>query len=92
MKRNPVNNRFFTLSVSFDNRQITVTDEMGQQHRVVTTDGLYNNIVREYWLKGGLQRMVSDAVVHLIDSPLMFEQMRPWREVVLEQLEAAYNK
>ena len=92
MKRNPVNRRFFTLGVSFDNKQITVTDELGKQHRVVTTPGLYNNIVREYWLKGGLQRMVSDAVVHLIDSPLMYHEMRPWRQVVLEELEAAYKK
>ena len=92
MKRNPVNRRFFTLDVSFDNKQITVTDELGKQHRVVTTPGLYNNIVREYWLKGGLQRMVSDAVVHLIDSPLMYHEMRPWRQVVLEELEAAYKK
>ena len=92
MKRNPVNNRFFTLSVNFDNQQITVTDELGQRHHVITTPGLYNNIVREYWFSGGLQRMVSDAVVHLIDSPLMYQTMRPWREVVLEVLEAEYKK
>ena len=92
MKRNPVNKRFFTLGVSFDNQQITVTDEMGQQHRVITTPGLYNNIVREYWIKNNLQRMVSDAVVHLIDSPLMYQEMRPWREVVLEALEAEFTK
>ena len=92
MKRNPVNNRFFTLSVNFDNQQITVTDELGQRHHVITTPGLYNNIVREYWFSGGLQRMVSDAVVHLIDSPLMYQTMRPWREVVLEALEAEYKK
>ena len=92
MKRNPVNKRFFTLGVSFDNQQITVTDELGQQHHVIATPGLYNNIVREYWLKGGLQRMVSDAVVHLIDSPLKYQEMRPWRQVVLETLEAEYKK
>ena len=92
MKRNPVNNRFFTLGVSFDNQQITVTDEMGQQHHVITTPGLYNNIVREYWIKNNLQRMVSDAVVHLIDSPLMYQEMRPWREVVLEALKAEFMK
>ena len=93
MKRNPVNKRFVTLGVSFDNRQITVFDELGQQHHVVTTTpSLYNNIVREYWLKGGMQRMVSDAVVHLIDSPLMYKEMRPWRQEVLEVLEAEYKK
>lgn len=90
MKRNPVNNRFFTLDVSFDNQQITVTDELGLQHRVITTPGLYNNIVREYWIKNNLQRMVSDAVVHLIDSPLMYQEMRPWREVVFEALKAEF--
>ena len=92
MKRNPVNNRFFTLNVSFDNQQINVTDELGQQHHVITTPGLYNNIVREYWIKNNLQRMVSDAVVHLIDSPLMYQEMRPWREVVLEALKAEFMK
>ena len=92
MKRNPVNNRFFTLGVNFDNQQITVTDELGQRHRVITTPGLYNNIVREYWIKNNLQRMVSDAVVHLIDGPLMYQELRPWREVVLEALEAEFLK
>ena len=91
MKRNPLNKRFFTLGISFDNKQITVTDELGQQHHVITTPGLYNNIVREYWVKSGLQRMVSDAVVHLIDSPLMYQEMRPWRDVVREALEAEYK-
>jgi len=36
--------------------------------------------------------MVSDAVVHLIDSPLKYQEMRPWRQVVLETLEAEYKK
>lgn len=100
MKRNPISKRFYTLKVNFDNQQITVIDETGKDHHVTTTPGLYNNVVREYWFKGNLQtrpaealqKMVSDAVVHLIDSPLQYEEMRPWREVVLETLEAEFKK
>lgn len=90
MKRNPLNNRFFTLGVKYDNQQITVTDELGQQHHVITTPGLYNNVIREYWYSGQLLRMSSDAVVHLIDGVLNYEKMKPWRQIVREAMDEAY--
>ena len=89
MKRNPVNNRFYALNVDFGKDHLTVTDELGIPHQVITTAGLYNNVCREYWFLGSDQRMVSDAVVHLIEQPLKYEQMKPWREVVREAIEKA---
>ena len=86
MKRNPETKRFYTLDVQFDTNSLTVTDGMGQKHSVVKTDGLYNNVCREYWFLGGEMKMASDVIVHLIDSPLMYTTMRPWRDVVKEGL------
>ena len=65
---------------------MSVTDIMGKTHNVVKTKGLYNNICREYWFLGGQMRMASDVIVHLVDSPLMYETMLPWREVVTKGL------
>ena len=91
MKRNLETGRFYPLNVSFDQNGLTVKDIMGNQRRVTKEhDGLYNNIIREYWFQGtGNSRrvyMASSAVAHLIDEPLYYEQMRPWREVVVEYL------
>ena len=95
MKRNPETGRFYPLQNIYDTNSMTVTDAMGNVRHVVTTPGedgksLYNNICHEYWFEGsGMARrqfMGSDAVIHLIDGPLFFENMRPWREVVKEAL------
>jgi hypothetical protein len=90
MKRNPETGRFCPIAVDYDTQNMTVTDMMGNQRRVITTEGLYNNICREYWFEGTGNSarlfMGSNAVVHLIDGPLLYEQMRPWREVVREAL------
>jgi uncharacterized surface protein with fasciclin (FAS1) repeats len=58
---------------------------------VVKTQGLYNNICREYWFKGSQSNLneatiyyVSGAVVHNIDKPLLYTEMRPWREILKE--------
>jgi hypothetical protein len=74
---------------------MTVTDVLGNVCNVVKTDGLYNNICREYWFenKGNAKLpqyrlfMSSDAVVHLIDQPLKVNATpKPWRQVVKDYL------
>ena len=90
MKRNPETGRFYPLEVVYNQNSMTVKDAIGNPRQVVTTPGLYNNICREYWFDGSgkSQRlfMASDVVVHQIDGPLLYENMRPWREVVIEAL------
>ncbi|MBR1484980.1 MAG: fasciclin domain-containing protein [Prevotella sp.] len=91
MKRNPETGRFYPITATFDQQAINVTDAMGNKVSVNTTPGLFNNICREYWFEGtnNLARlyMGSSAVLHLIDQPLRYEQMKPWRQVVGEYLE-----
>ena len=90
MKRNPETGRFYPLFVDYDATSMTVTDEMGNHRKVVTTPGLYNNICREYWFEGSGNSsrlfMGSNVVVHLIDGALMYENLKPWRQVVREAL------
>ena len=92
MKRNLETGRFFPLVVDFDKNSLTVRDVMNNRQTVELRDGLYNNICREYWFeelannRGSKLFMASDAVVHLIDHPLFYEEMRPWREIVAEYL------
>lgn len=92
MKRNTQTGRFYPLLVNNDDKIITVTDAMGNTQQVKMREGLCNNICREYWFEGtGNQArlfMGSDAVVHLIDQPLYYETMRPWREVVEDYLKS----
>ena len=96
MKRNPQTGRFYPLVVDYDQHSITVTDAMGNPQTIRDDDqnmeGLYNNICREYWFEGtGFSArlfMGSDAVVHLIDKPLLYENMKPWRQVVEEYLKS----
>lgn len=86
MKRNLATGRFSPLTVISTPTQMTVSDEVGNTRNVVTKEGLYNNICREYWFDGSRQFMASDVVVHLIDGPLFYEQLKPWRDVVKESL------
>ena len=90
MKRNPETGRFYPLKVTYDTNSMTVTDMVGNQRKVLTTPGLYNNVCREYWFEGTGNNarlfMASDVIVHLIDGPLMYEEMKPWRQVVMEAL------
>ena len=93
MKRNPETGRFFPIRVDHSGGQMTIWDVLAQeqptnsslQRHVIKTEGLYNNICREYWLddsNGTNSRtifMASDAVLHQIDGPLFFEQMEPWQ-------------
>ena len=92
MKRNPQTGRFYPLFVDYDQNSLTVTDAKNNVQKVQRREGLYNNICREYWFEGsGFQArlfMGSDAVVHLIDQPLLYEEMKPWRQVVEEYLKS----
>ena len=84
MKRNLETGRFFPLEVDFSGNQLSVKDVTGQTRHVVKTEGLYNQICREYWYEGSgntaIIFMASDAVVHQIDGPLLYEKLTPWKE------------
>ena len=86
MKRNLETGRFSPLRVTSSPTQMTVTDEIGNVRNVVKQEGLYNNLCREYWFNGTRLFMASDIVVHLIDGPLFYENLRPWRDIVKEAL------
>jgi hypothetical protein len=90
MMRNPETGRFYPITSNAAGGQLTVTDVMGNTHHVIKTEGLYNQICRDYWLRGAVGAnsaeifMASDAVVHQIDSPLMYENMTPWKNQILK--------
>ena len=90
MKRNLETGRFYPLVTEYSPQGVTVTDVMGNTRHVVQTEGLYNNICREYWFQGtGYNSrlfMASDAVVHLIDGPLFYGQPKLWKDAVTEAL------
>ena len=95
MKRNPETGRFYPLVVDFSNKNLMVTDALDKTYNVVKTEGLYNLICREYWLKkvSGSSRtventtfMASDAVVHQINGALLYEEMKSWKEKVNEEM------
>ena len=90
MMRNPETGRFFSLEANFDQNSLSVTDIMGNTRNVARNEGLYNNIIREYWFEGSGNSarlfMGSNAVAHLISQPLFYQEMKPWREVVAEYL------
>ncbi len=73
---NPDNNRFYTLELDYSDSHMKVTDVLGNQRNVLTSDkGLYNRICREYWFAGSGDNktiyQTSSAVVHQIDGVLM---------------------
>jgi hypothetical protein len=96
MKRNLSTGRFVGLNVDFDNNQMTITDAAGNKRHVVKTNDLYNIICREYWFVPKDVKndptptrmfMASDVVMHQIDGVLMYENLRPWRDIVKEALD-----
>jgi len=92
MLRNPETGRFYQLTTTFDTNSMTVEDVAKNKRKVVKTDGLYNNMCREYFFKGTDNAaqiyMGSDAMVHLIDGPLYPSMERKtWRDVVKENLQ-----
>ena len=86
MRRNLETGRFYPIDVNFAGGEITLKDVVGQTRHVVKQEGLYNLICREYWFDGSGNSqttfMASDAVVHLIDGPLLFENLTPWRTLI----------
>ena len=83
MKRDKETGRFIPLTVVTSPTEMTVTDKMGNVRKINKTSGLYNNLCREYWFdSSGRLIMNSDVVVHLIDEPLYYENLKPWRKVV----------
>lgn len=91
MTRNPKTGRFYPIKVDNNKDQMTMTDFLNGVHHVVKDNGLYNIICREYWIKGEKTKTnatiysTADAVVHQIDSPLMYEQLTPWRKQLNEK-------
>ncbi len=89
MMRNPETGRFFPFSVDYSSKQLTVQGQYGPARHVVKSDGLYNNICREYWFTGRVNNnaiaassvifMASNAVVHQIDGPLLYEKLTNWK-------------
>ena len=90
MLRNPVTNRYYSLTVNSDANGLSVTDVKGNTRHVVKTNGLYNQICREYWLNGTQKKkqytrtiyQTSDAVVHLIDEPLLYKTLTKWKDEI----------
>ena len=90
MLRNPVTNRYYSLTVNSDANGLTVKDVSGNTRHVVKTNGLYNQICREYWFSGSRSKnqytrtiyQASDAVVHLIDSPLYYGTLTKWKDEI----------
>ncbi|MBQ9672120.1 MAG: fasciclin domain-containing protein [Prevotella sp.] len=91
MLRNPDTGRFYQLTTNFDVNQLTVKDLAGNTRTVQKTDGLYNNMCREYYFTatGNTAQlfMGSDAMVHQIDKPLFISNdLKKWRDVVSDYL------
>ena len=86
---NPLNNRFYYVTVTADDDQLTVKDQLGNSRQVVK-DQNYNLIGREYWIQNAQNvnntqlYNASDLVVHQIDGPLFYEekQLTKWQEEV----------
>jgi hypothetical protein len=72
--------------VDFSGGDLVLKDVVGNTRHVVKQEGLYNQICREYWFDGTGNNqttfMASDAVVHLIDGPLLFENLTPWKTLI----------
>lgn len=86
---NPVNKRFYSVTVNSNESNFTVTDQMSSVHRVTTQDGLYNIQGREYWIKNkdtdnDLIYNASDVVVHQIDGAMIYsnDQLTSWKEEI----------
>lgn len=82
---NPANRRFFSLKVKKEGDSgISVTDNLGNVRHVVTTDGLYNNMCREFAFDTGRNTIYTSsyAVVHQIDGALFYdaEQLKKYED------------
>lgn len=89
-KLNESTRRYYWIEVNNTNG-MTVKDYKGNKRNVITTDGNYNLTAREYWFTetGTTTRnkirsiySSSDAVVHLIDGVLLYEDLTSWKDEV----------
>ena len=74
---NPESRRFYSIRVDKTANGIELTDNMGNAPvKVVTTEGLYNNVCREYNFDKGRNTIYtsSSAVVHMIDGALFYDK------------------
>lgn len=99
MTRNTKTGRFFPIRVDNSNGEMVLRDVLAKANpndqslvrHVMKDNGLYNLICREYWLANASTKTsatiysVSDAVVHQIDGPLLYEEMTSWREQLYKQ-------
>ena len=89
---NPLVNRFFSLTVTANDDELTITDQLKNRRSVVKEGGNYNLIGREYWIQNAQNvnntqlYNASDVVVHQIDGPLFYQQQQltRWEEEVME--------
>ena len=87
---NPVNNRFFSVTVNADDNNLTIADQLGNTRRVMTNGNSFNVVGREYWIQNATNvnttnlYNASDLVVHQIDGPLFYDkqQLTSWRDEV----------
>ncbi len=72
---NLTTNKFYTLKTKVTPDAISVTDLLGHERKVITSDPrLYNISAREYQLSSTTMETSAFAVVHQIDGPLFFKQ------------------
>jgi hypothetical protein len=87
---NPLVNRFFSLTVSANDNELTIIDQLKNPRSVLKEGGNYNLIGREYWIQNAQNvnntqlYNASDVVVHQIDGPLFYQQQQlsKWEEEV----------
>ena len=90
MQRNVATDRFYGLTTVLGPSSLDVTDNRGVTSHVVTSNGLYNQLCREYWFKGYTTTtptlyFVSSAVVHQIDGVLLAKEFeKPWKQLLEE--------
>ena len=86
---NPLNNRFFSVTVNADDNQLTIEDQLHNKRQVVKGEN-YNLIGREYWIQNVNNvnstqiYNASDLVVHQIDGPLFYQesQLTKWQDEI----------
>ena len=94
MRRSEETGRYIPVTVNNADGQMWVMDALGNKRNVIKDKGFYNRLCREYWFhpKSGDDPtptyiyMASDVVVHQIDGVLYYGKMRPWRDIVIEEL------
>ena len=86
---NPLNNRFFSVTVSADDSNMSIPDQLGNPRHVVKGNN-FNLIGREYWIQSATNvnstqlYNASDLVVHQIDGALFFDkaQLTSWQDEI----------